>query len=100
MKISRNDVSHVAHLANLSLSEEEMGTYQQDLEKIFQSMDHLGKIDTKGVSLLINPVFEVIGNRQRDDVVTKSWEQRDVLSNAPSCQYGQFKINAVMESDS
>ena len=101
MKVSKNDVLHVANLARLSLTESEVEQYQSDLKKILDSVDELKKVPTDSVEVLLNPVREASKFcTERDDEVSESLDQYLVLSNAPDSRYGQFKLEAVMESES
>ena len=102
MNISKEDVLHIAHLARLSLTKREVEYYYQDgLKKILDSMEELKEIETDDVELFLNPIRET-GHRpsERIDKVEESLHQSLVLENAPDGQYGQFKLEAVMESES
>ncbi len=98
------DVSHVAKLANLPLSEEEKKKFEKQLSETLDYVNQLEEIDTKGVE----PTSQVTGleNVTREDVVTPSLSQEEVLKNAPSTGSGQaksthngfFKVPAILES--
>ena len=105
MKVSREDVLHVADLARLSLKEGEIAQYQNTLEKILDSMSELQQVNTDSVEVFLNPVREQVNSHafhtpERTDDVKDSLAQESLLQNAPDSQYGQFKLEAVMESES
>ncbi|MBI2036376.1 Asp-tRNA(Asn)/Glu-tRNA(Gln) amidotransferase subunit GatC [Candidatus Microgenomates bacterium] len=98
------DVGHAAKLANLPLSEEEKRKFGKQLSSILDYVNKLGEVDTKDVE----PTSQVTGleNVTREDVVTPSLPQEEVLKNAPSTGSGQaksthngfFKVPAILES--
>jgi len=94
-KISLEEVKHVAHLARLHLTEEEMVSYQTELEKILVLMDQLNELDTEQVE----PTTRVIKqfNVLREDIPSKGLSQEEVLKNAPSHQDGQIKVPSIMD---
>lgn len=80
--LSADDVRHIAKLARLTLSEEEVGKYTTELTKILEYIDMLGSVDTKG----IEPTAQVTGvtNSLRADVVTPPITSADaLLSTSP-----------------
>lgn len=94
-KISLEEVKHVAHLARLHLSEEEMVSYQKELEKMLLLMDQLNEIDTESVTLTTHITKQT--NVMREDIVKVSLTQEEVLKNAPSHQDGQIKVPSIMD---
>lgn len=92
MKIN---VSHIAKLANLSLSEQEKKKFEKQLSETIAYIDKLGEINTKD----IQPTSQVTGlkNITREDEVTPSLSQEDVLKNAKSTHNGFFKVTAILE---
>ena len=104
MKVSTEDVQHVAHLARLSVGEGEIAEYRQDLEKILDLMAELRVVKTDGIRPFLNPVREMrdgdtlAAGGGRADEVGDSLHRDLVLSNAPDSRYGQFKLQAVIES--
>ncbi len=92
MKIN---VSHVAKLASLPLTGEEKKKFESQLSETLDYVKQLGEIDTKDVS----PTSQVTGleNVTREDVVTPSLTQEEVLKNAKSTHNGFFKVPAILE---
>ena len=89
------DVSHIAHLANLSISSEQTEKFKEQLSSILEYFGKLKNVDTTGVEL----TSQVTGltNVFRDDVVEKSLSQEEALSNAKEKYEGYFMVDAVLE---
>lgn len=79
--LSRADVAHVAHLARLGLTDEELGRLEGELNHILDQYASLAALDTDAIA----PTARVIEveNILRPDVVTPGLSQEDVLANAP-----------------
>jgi aspartyl-tRNA(Asn)/glutamyl-tRNA(Gln) amidotransferase subunit C len=87
MKISKKEVEHVANLARLNLSAEELETMTGQLDTILSYVDKLGELDTTDVKATTH-VFSV-SNAFREDIVKESLSQEDALKNGPE-QNGEF----------
>jgi aspartyl-tRNA(Asn)/glutamyl-tRNA(Gln) amidotransferase subunit C len=95
MTITRAEVAHVAHLARLGLTDEEMDRLAAELDHILDAMQELQQLDTSAIP----PTAQVIPlqNVMREDVPRPPWPVEDVLENAPSTQHGEFLVPAVLE---
>lgn len=95
MKLTLDQVKHVAKLANLPLTSEEEETYAEQLSKILEYIKQLDKIDTQGVE----PTFNVTMNKNvtREDRVGKMLPQEKALSNASAKKNGLFVAKGVFE---
>lgn len=94
-RLTKEDVQHVADLARLSFSEEELETFTQQLDDIIGFAEQLNELDTENVE----PTTHVLemSNVLRDD---ESWEwltREEALKNAPEKQDGQVKVPSVLE---
>lgn len=88
------DVSHVAKLANLLLSEDEEEKYSQQLSKILDYIDQLNSVDTKDVE----PTFNVSGQENvmsEDKLGDCIISQEDALSDAPKKEKSFFVTKGV-----
>lgn len=92
MKIN---VTHVAELANLTLTEAEKEKIEKQLISTLEYVERLSSIDTKSTK----PTSQVTGleNVTREDEVTSSLSQQEALQNAKSTYKGYFKVTAVFK---
>ncbi len=90
MKLTLEEVQHVARLARLGLTDEEMVLMQEQLSSILTHIDALNELDTDAIS----PTAQVIDlvNVLRDDSVSPSLTQEGVLANAPRQADGCFEV--------
>lgn len=95
MKLSFEEVDHVAMLARLGLAPDERERMRDQLSSILEHISLLDEIDTEAIP----PTAQVIAlqNVMRDDVVRPSLPVKDVLRNAPQSEDGMFKVNAVLD---
>jgi len=94
MALSREEVLHVAELARLSLSPEEIELFTVQLNEILEYVEKLQELDTSGVAPLAHviPLFNVF----REDQVRESLLQEAVLENAPAREDGNFLVPRVI----
>lgn len=95
MKITREQVEHVARLARLGLSDEEREMMRAQLDAILTYIDKLNELDTSKV----NPTSHVIPmtNVFREDAVTSCLSQDEALANAPECEGVLFRVPRILE---
>lgn len=95
MKLSPEEVDHVAMLARLGLTPEERERMRGQLSSILEHIGRLQELDTEAIP----PTAQVITlqNVLRDDEVQPSLSVEDVLKNAPQQEDDMFKVNAVLE---
>ena len=95
MKITKQEVEHVARLARLELSEQEKETLTDQLSNILTYVEQLNELDTKGVE----PTSHVldINNVMRDDVPEVSLPQDRALANGPEKASGHNKVPKIIE---
>ncbi len=100
MKISREDVLHVAELAHLELTAEEVETYQRQLDSILTYMEKLNQLDTSQVEPMAQ-VLSAAGVAEnpalRDDSITTSDVADAVLAGAPDPGKPYFRVPKVIE---
>jgi aspartyl-tRNA(Asn)/glutamyl-tRNA(Gln) amidotransferase subunit C len=95
MSLSRSDVSKVALLARLRLSEGELATFTGQLNSIVDFVTQLQALDTSNVEPLAHGVE--IRNVFRDDVRGPSLDREAALANAPQRNAENFLVPAVLE---
>jgi aspartyl-tRNA(Asn)/glutamyl-tRNA(Gln) amidotransferase subunit C len=98
VKITEKEVRHVAELANLALSEEEIVRMTHDMDGILSHMDQLNELDTSN----IEPMSQVLYDAEetatlREDIERKPLSNADALANAPVSSGGYFKVPKVIE---
>lgn len=93
--ISKDQVKHVAHLARLAVTDEEVDVLTKELGDIIHYAELLNELDTEGVK----PTTHVLDlkNVMRKDEARKWTSREDVLNNAPDHQGGQFKVPSILE---
>lgn len=96
MKITETEVRYVAGLANLKLTDAEIGKFQQDLNQILEHVDRLNQVDTEGVPPMAQVLFEG-AEPLREDVPRPSLGSEAALANAPKSGAGYFKVPLVIE---
>lgn len=94
MKISRQEVEHVARLAQLNLSDEELGSMTQQLDGLLAYFDQLAKVDTAGVVPTTHTFNKT--NAFREDCVSPSLPSDQALANAPQAQGDTFQVPRVI----
>jgi aspartyl-tRNA(Asn)/glutamyl-tRNA(Gln) amidotransferase subunit C len=94
-RISREQVEHVARLAQLGLTDEELGRMETQLSRILEAIDALRDVDTSHVG----PTAQVIAleNVMRDDAVTPPMPREAVLANAPQRDEAFVRVPTVLE---
>jgi len=93
--LSKQQVEHVAKLARLSLTEDEVELYTKQLSKILDYIDQLNEVNTKGIEPMTQPIPTV--NVMREDIVKKQFDRSEVLRNAPYEEYGFFRVPKIGE---
>lgn len=88
-------IEYVSILAKLELSEEEREKAKEDMRGMLQYIDKLNELDTDGIEPMSH-VFPVT-NVFREDVVTNGDDRDAILSNAPECKDGAFKVPKTVE---
>jgi aspartyl-tRNA(Asn)/glutamyl-tRNA(Gln) amidotransferase subunit C len=96
MKLSREEVLHIALLARLGLTETEVNRLSEQLSNILENFEVLQQVDTTDIPPTAQaiPLQNVM---RRDDEVTPSLPQSQILANAPRRQENFFRVKAVLE---
>lgn len=95
MHLTIDEVRHVAELARLHLTEEEMERYAQQLSAILDYAERLQEVDTSGVSP--TPYVLPLQNVMAEDIPQPSLPNEVALANAPDKANGFFRVRAVFE---
>lgn len=95
MKITKDMVLYVAHLARLELTPTEIEAYTGQLDRILEYMDKLNTLNTEGIEPMSHPM--PVRCVMREDLVRSSFDPDDVLKNAPEQKANLFKVPAIIE---
>ena len=95
MSVSSEQVRHIAKLARIAMSEEELERLVPELNNILGWVEQLGEVDTNGVEPLTAVIDQKL--RLREDAVNDGDVRDDVLANAPEAQHGFFAVPKVIE---
>ncbi|RKQ34625.1 Asp-tRNA(Asn)/Glu-tRNA(Gln) amidotransferase subunit GatC [Oceanobacillus halophilus] len=93
--ISKEQVKHVAHLARLAVTDEEVEQLTEELGAIIHYAEQLNELDTDNVE----PTTHVldIKNVMRKDEPREWITQEEALKNAPDKKDGQFRVPSILE---
>lgn len=94
-RISEEQVRHVAHLARLAVTDEEVHLFTGQLDAIITFAEQLNELDTSNVK----PTSHVLNmtNVLRKDESAPGLDREDVLKNAPDHQDGQIRVPSIIE---
>jgi aspartyl-tRNA(Asn)/glutamyl-tRNA(Gln) amidotransferase subunit C len=95
MALTREEVLHVAKLARVALSDEEVERLQGQLSQILEHFDVLNSFDTSEVPPTTHTLD--LHSVMAKDEPRPSLTQEQVLANAPMAQDGHLRVRAVLE---
>lgn len=95
MSLDQKTVEHVAHLARLALSPEDLAARTAQLERILDVIAEMQAIHTEGVTPMAHPLD--LSQPLRPDVVGNADERDKLMQNAPSQAAGLFRVPKVIE---
>lgn len=93
-EITTETVKHLASLARISLTDEEIASLTTDLSNIVESVAKVSEVATDEVPPTSHPL--PLHNVFRDDVVRDQLSQEDALRNAPDAAEGRFRVSAIL----
>ena len=95
MSLTLEEVKHIAHLARLELSAEELELYRQQLSSILEHVARLGELDTSDVQ----PLSSVLAEQSvlRADEPGEALPLDKLMSNAPDTDRDQFKVPPILD---
>jgi aspartyl-tRNA(Asn)/glutamyl-tRNA(Gln) amidotransferase subunit C len=95
MRLSIEEVRHIALLARVAMTDEELERMRDEMANILEHFDVLQQVDTEGVEPTAHSAD--VRSAMRDDEVRPSATIEDVLSNAPLCEEDFLRVWAVLE---
>lgn len=95
MALTDKEVAHIAKLARIRLTAEEVPHYANEINSILKWIEQLSEVDTTNVEPLLSVSNQTLP--WRADVVNDGNQQEAVLKNAPMQNYGCFAVPKVIE---
>ena len=95
MAISREEVEHVARLARLELTEEEIELFRVQLSAVLERAQRIQSLDLDDVPATAHPV--ALNNVWRDDFVVAFEDVAAILENAPMTESAKFRVPQILE---
>jgi aspartyl-tRNA(Asn)/glutamyl-tRNA(Gln) amidotransferase subunit C len=95
MAISREEVSHVARLARLELTEEELELFREQLSAVLERAERIQALDLDDVPETVRPVE--LTNVWREDTVAPFLDTASVLAAAPLVEESRFRVPQILE---
>ena len=93
-QISRDGVAHLARLARLALTDDELDNYAGQLDAILTHVSQIQSVDVTGVEPTDNPLKDV--NVTRPDQIAPCLTQQEALAEAPNAVDGRFAVPQIL----
>lgn len=93
-RITRDDVAHVARLARLELTEEELGTFTGQLRAVLDHAADVEALDLADVPPTAHPL--ALGTVLRPDVEGPTLDRDEVLAAAPRAEADRFRVPTIL----
>ena len=94
-KLTAADVRHIALLARIGMTDEDVENMRTDLSNIMEQFEALSEVDTEGVEPTGHSVD--VTSVMRDDVSRPSLPREDVLANAPNREDDRIRVRSVLD---
>jgi len=95
MKITKEEVEHVAHLARLELDDRAIEQFADQISNILAYVDKLKQVDTEGIVPTSHAI--TLTNAFREDEVRDHLDRDESLANAPEKEDGTFLVPRVIK---
>lgn len=95
MKLGNKEVAHIAYLARIEVSEQELTAYAQDLSGILDLVQQMNTVDTSDIEPMAHPKDTAL--RLREDKITESNHREKLQSVAPQTEDGLYLVPRVIE---
>ena len=92
--ISEKEVAHVAHLARLRLSDDELGIFTRQLGAVLEHAKDVEALQLDGVEPMSHPF--PLENVTREDEVDEMLDRDKVLDQAPAAEDGRFQVPQIL----
>ncbi len=95
--ISRDDVAHLAHLARMDLTDDELEHYAEQLDVILGAVQRVSEVAADDVEPMSHPV--AISNVFRADARTPGLTPAEALAGAPAVEDGRFRVPRILDEE-
>lgn len=95
--ISREEVAHLARLARLAVTDDELDTFAGQLDVILQAVAQVGEVAAVDVPPTSHSV--PLTNVYRDDVVVPGLTREEALSGAPDAEDHRFRVPRILDEE-
>jgi len=95
MKIDKDSIKKIAHLARLEFDEKSAEKMSMDMSQILDWVEQLNEVDTSGVEPLTTMSSEI--NIMREDQIANQLGHEEALKNAPKKDSDYFRVPKVLE---
>ncbi|GAA1120592.1 aspartyl-tRNA(Asn)/glutamyl-tRNA(Gln) amidotransferase subunit C [Arthrobacter sp. CAN_A212] len=96
-EINREDVAHLARLAHIDMSAEELDRMTGELAVIVDSIKRVSEVAGDDIPTTSHPI--PLSNVYREDVVGETLTNEEALSGAPDNADGRFKVPAILDGE-
>ena len=95
MNISIEEIKHIASLARLKYTDEELEKFAPELSSIVDMANEISELDTENVK----PTAHILENVNvlREDIAKESYDREEILRNAPTKESGCISVPKVVE---
>ncbi len=95
MSLTREQVQHIARLARVGVTEEDLTLFSGQLSEILDYFERLRQVDTEGVPPMAHtlPLHNIV----RDDEPAPAYDRDAMLANAPQREDDFFRVRVVLE---
>ena len=93
-RITASDVAHVARLACLDLTDDEVELYTDQLRDVLEYADVVAALDTAGIPPTAHPLPLI--NALREDETRPTLDRDEVLAMAPDVEDGRFRVPRIL----
>ncbi len=94
-KLTRDDVLHLAQLARISLSDDEVDEFSEELSAILQYVEQLSNVDVSGLQLT-NQVTGLTNVMREDVVKDYGYAPQELLKNVPKTKDSQLRVKRMI----
>jgi aspartyl-tRNA(Asn)/glutamyl-tRNA(Gln) amidotransferase subunit C len=95
--ISRAEVAHLAHLARLAVTDEELDRFAGQLDSILQAVARVGEVAAADIPPTSHSV--PLTNVLREDVVAPCLTPQEALAEAPDAAQGRFRVPRILDEE-